>query len=640
MRDGSAEDKSIGVCLDVGSILLRNRISNLSSSKPQADQATTLYADPWRSMVVNSALAIARLKLDGHFVDVSPAYQNLVGYSEEELREIKLSDLVREEDGGAHEDFIQQLHSGERSHVENDVRYRRKDGEIIWVHNIFSRVANDAATTGFAVCIAENIRGRKLAEESLKKQNEALKMIFDHVPVMISFASSDGSVRLVNPEWERTLGWSNEELITDNPDVFAHCFPDPDRRREAKKFVANGPCRWTEFKPRTKDGRLIDTVWAEVNLSDGTSICIGRDITAQKQAEEALRRSEAYLAESQRLSHMGSWAYNIAQASPFWSAEHFRIFEFEPNNEPVSMDAIRNRIHPEDLAAFDRVVHSMRHGNQDFVIDLRIILPDGSIKFVRSIGHVVLDEHDQAVEYTGTIMDVTERKLAEQERQRSFDQLRALTARLQSAREEERTRVAREIHDELGQALTSIKIDFSSWVHELPGEHRRTERIDRILEMIDQTIKSVRRIATELRPGILDDLGLLAAIEWAAEQFETRTGTKCRPKLPELNLPFDRERDTALFRILQETLTNVARHAEATCVDIHLTKDSESVRLKVCDNGRGITLEQLSAPSSLGIRGMRERVLLLGGELAVSSSPGEGTTVLATVPLESNKAGG
>jgi signal transduction histidine kinase len=222
---------------------------------------------------------------------------------------------------------------------------------------------------------------------------------------------------------------------------------------------------------------------------------------------------------------------------------------------------------------------------------------------------------------------------AEQELHRSFGQLRELAARLQSVREEERARVAREIHDELGQALTAIKIDLAFLLRALRADQKQEwEKAESILKLVDQTILSVRRIGTELRPGILDDLGLVAAVEWAAEEFEARTGTKCRLDLPDDDIVIDPERTTAIFRIFQETLTNITRHAEATHVDGRLGREGGNIMLEVRDNGRGIGEEELSTGRSLGILGMRERALLLGGELTISGTPGKGTIVRLRIP--------
>jgi PAS domain S-box-containing protein len=229
--------------------------------------------------------------------------------------------------------------------------------------------------------------------------------------------------------------------------------------------------------------------------------------------------------------------------------------------------------------------------------------------------------------------DITERMQAQEERQRSIEQFRALAARLQCVREEERKRVAREIHDQLGQVLTAIKIELSSLALEFPAEQKhQSKKTASILKLVEETIQSVRRISTELRPGILDDLGLVAAIEWAGEEFEARTGTKCHLDLPADDISLDTEQATAVFRIFQETLTNVARHADASETKVRLAKDSHNLTLEVQDNGLGIPEDKLSNGKSLGILGMRERALLLGGELTIRGAPGKGTTVRVQIP--------
>ncbi len=223
----------------------------------------------------------------------------------------------------------------------------------------------------------------------------------------------------------------------------------------------------------------------------------------------------------------------------------------------------------------------------------------------------------------------------------SLDQMRALAARLQTAREDERTRVAREIHDELGQALTAIKLEFTALLRDLPAvESQVNQRSQSILALLDEAIQSIRRIATELRPGILDDLGLVAAVEWAAEDFQVRTGIKCHLDRPDADIAVDTESATALFRIVQEALTNVARHANASEVNIRLAEEHGRLTLEVRDNGRGIGDEELSGNRSLGILGMRERALLAGGELTISGSPRLGTTIRVRIPhSDGGKAG-
>jgi len=201
-------------------------------------------------------------------------------------------------------------------------------------------------------------------------------------------------------------------------------------------------------------------------------------------------------------------------------------------------------------------------------------------------------------------------------------------------REEERTSLARDIHDELGQALTALKIDLSWLSKRFPADQKSLlEKTRSMSKLVDMTIQKVKSISTELRPGLLDDFGLVAAIEWQAGEFQKLTGirTEISPKLKDIIL--DRDRSTVLFRIFQELLTNIARHADATKVKLSLVEEADKIVLTVKDNGRGITREQLSNPRSFGLLGMRERVHFWQGELKISGAPGKGTTAVASIPL-------
>jgi signal transduction histidine kinase len=221
----------------------------------------------------------------------------------------------------------------------------------------------------------------------------------------------------------------------------------------------------------------------------------------------------------------------------------------------------------------------------------------------------------------------------------SREQLRALSARLQSATEKERAHIAREIHDELGQELTGLKYDVFSLRGMLegagdePGRRAAQEKLNSTLKGIDGIIHSVRRIATELRPPVLDTLGLAAAIEWQTADFQKRTGIKCSFTSDPEEISLDQERATAVFRVFQEGLTNVARHAGATEVNIGLEKKDGRLVLRLRDNGKGISEGQINGSNSLGILGMRERVLPLDGELRIEGAAGAGTTITVWIPL-------
>jgi len=240
--------------------------------------------------------------------------------------------------------------------------------------------------------------------------------------------------------------------------------------------------------------------------------------------------------------------------------------------------------------------------------------------------------------------DITARKRGEQHLQESREQLRALATRLQSVREEERTTLSREIHDELGQLITGLKMDLS-WLRRRVQElgHGIPEavsgRIGQMNSMLDDAIHSVRKIAGELRPAVLDDLGLVAAIEWQARDFGERTGILCETALGIDDVPMDRERATEFFRIYQELLTNIARHAHATAVQITLTHEDGVVTLEVRDNGKGIRPEEIRRPTSLGIVGMEERALRIHGTLSIVPGEHNGTVARVDVPLNGGEGG-
>jgi PAS domain S-box-containing protein len=232
------------------------------------------------------------------------------------------------------------------------------------------------------------------------------------------------------------------------------------------------------------------------------------------------------------------------------------------------------------------------------------------------------------------VSDVTDRKQAEEQLQASREKLRSLSAHLESVREEERKNMAREIHDELGQILTALKIDLSSVTEGPTGEQQQLFRkVKSMTELIDTAIETVKRISAELRPPILDDLGIAVALEWQAEEFKKRTQINCEFSSKPKDIVLDPDRSTAIFRIFQEALTNVARHSNASRVSAVLTKETDKIVLTVKDNGKGIEENQIADPKAFGIIGMKERAHFLGGEVRVDGVPGKGTSITVSIPL-------
>ncbi|HYR76479.1 MAG TPA: MEDS domain-containing protein [Pyrinomonadaceae bacterium] len=253
----------------------------------------------------------------------------------------------------------------------------------------------------------------------------------------------------------------------------------------------------------------------------------------------------------------------------------------------------------------------------------------------------VLDGTVQELKRTNVALqaEITERKHAEETVNATSEQLRALSASLQSAREAEGSRIAREIHDELGSMLTTLKWDVEEIQKTLstPVDHSQLvavrEKLQGLIKLTDMSVSTLRRIASELRPSVLDDLGLAAAIEWQTQQFQARAGITCNCDCPLENIELSAEQSTAVFRIFQEALTNVLRHARATRVDIKINEENGYFVLSVNDNGKGMKDGEISGTESLGLLGMRERAHLIGGEISITSVEGQGTVINLRLPI-------
>ena len=361
-----------------------------------------------------------------------------------------------------------------------------------------------------------------------------------------------------------------------------------------------------------------------------------------RQAEQHLRESEERFQLAGRAASDVIWDWTIETNKVWWSDSFGRLFGYTREEVLPTMQAWLERIHPEDkvsrVEAIDAVFRSER---LIWAGEYRFRRKDGTYAFVQDRACVIRDAAGKAVRVVGGMTDITASKEAEQMVERSRRQLRLLSARLQSLREEERARIAREIHDELGQTLTGLKMDLRWTEKHLASESNLKLRpiLDKIVGasgLVDDTIASVQRIAAELRPGVLEELGLTAALRHEAQRFQERTGVRCRLQVPESLPELSCETATTVFRVFQESLTNVARHSEAKEVEVQLACQSDGLVLRVTDDGKGIRPSELEDGKSLGLVGMKERAQSLGGEVTVQPTLPHGTVVELALPLSSH----
>ena len=236
--------------------------------------------------------------------------------------------------------------------------------------------------------------------------------------------------------------------------------------------------------------------------------------------------------------------------------------------------------------------------------------------------------------FTAILRDIGERVRAEEALRRSKEELQELGAAAHLAREQEKSRVARELHDELGQSLTALQMDVAWFKERIPrGNEALAAKLDKMQAMLDATVAATRRIAADLRPLMLDDLGLIPAVEWLVEDFSERSGIRCDLAASDDELELPKAHASAVFRIIQESLTNVTKHARASRVEVAIAQDSGLLTVEVRDNGAGFALDAPRKPDSYGLLGLRERAALLGGEAAIVSAPGKGTQIMIRLPV-------
>ena len=503
----------------------------------------------------------------------------------------------------------------------------------------------DVAGKHYLGGIAVDVTGRRLAEEALRQAEEQYRSIFENAAEGIFQTTPEGRYLTVNPALARLYGYeSPDEMVATVTDIGKHIYADPFRRAEFLRLIEEqGSLTGFESQIIRKDRQII---W----ISESVRVvrdAAGRimhfegmveDITARKRAEHALRESEERLRLSLFATQVGIWDWNIMTGQLVWSDTVAPMFGLPVNASPPTYKGYVELIHPEDREVVRSAIARAVAGEAAYALEHRLVRPDGAVRWVACKGEVLRSPDGAAVRMLGTVQDVTDRKCSEAQLHSALTRLRTLSGRLEVIREEERGRIARELHDEFGVGLTCLKIDLSrlkALMGNTVGQEKRRpfeEKIHSMEEFIDATIGGVQRIVSELRPAILDDLGLVAAIEWQAQDFQHRTGIACTVDVNEDHFDIDSERATVVFRICQEALTNVARHAHARTVSIRSEAQQGMAMLEVSDDGRGIAEEKITDPRSLGLLGMRERAELFGGSVTIAGRPEAGTVVTLHVP--------
>ena len=614
---------------------LSRRVSVKTRELRNALDSLRIQADKVRDLYDNAPCGYHSLDKDGVFVEMNDTELEWLGYSRDEVvGKLKFTDLLT--DAGRRQ-FDENFEKFKEQGHTRDLEYElvRKGGTRMSVLLSASLVRAPDGSYLMSRATLYDVTEWNQAVHALKESEARFGQVFRLSPDGIVLTSvAEGRVSEANEAFCRIAGRPREQVIG-RTTIELGFWRDAHERQAMVVIPAMipGGVRQFEHTIRTPAGETRDVLARTTRIDlQGESVLLSmyEDITERRRAERLLEESEQRLA---RMVEASPEAITIA------SLEDGTFVSVNPAGERLSgykreemigRSAIEMGFWP-DPEERRRLVADVQRDEAVHAREIRLRRKDGKVRDVLASAAMIEVGSRKFLLFQG--IDITERKNAEKALREHEELLRELSAHHDSVREEERARIAREIHDEMGQALTALKMDMSVLGLESAKKTPRVaEQIGELKGRVDDIIQLVRDVATTLRPAALD-LGILPGIEWLVDEFQKRNGIRCHVKVEDGEIDLAEDRGIVLFRILQESLTNIARHANARKVEISLRRDATHIRLDVKDDGRGFDTEAARKKKTYGLLGIRERVIMLDGQLSISSVPGEGTQVSVSIPL-------
>ncbi len=592
-------------------------------------------------LIINAVkdCAIFMLDAEGRIASWSPGAQALNGYAAEEAIGKPFSFLYPSdrEQPVEHQLAI----AARRGSVEEECWHVRKSGSRYCADDIISAIREEnGRLQGFSVVTRDSTQRIELREQT-ERSRDFYFALFSDFPNLVWRSDSSGACDYLNNAWVDYTGRPRDAELGDGWLEGVH--PEDRARWQdtySTAFAARRPFE-VEYRLRRADGEY------------GSMICVGRpyhdmkggfsgylcscyDNSARRAMESALRESEQRY--EGMTSHVPGMVFQLIRDSQdrlmFAYVSHGCEALTGLSEATVRADAgafidlIPADERPRFMATLEASATHMQTWNWNGRLRTA---HESTERWINIRARPRLADHGDIL-WDGLVYDDTQSRLAQRELERSREELRSLSRHLQSVREEEKARIAREVHDELGSTLTALRMDLDWMGEHLPAVAELREKRSAMVKLVEAAVAATRKIVTDLRPSILDDLGLAAAVRWQASEFQKHTGVEIEVEAPDTDGAVNRDTALALFRIFQETLTNVARHAKATRVWVDLAVSDNGYVLQVRDNGSGVNEADLSKATSHGVRGMRERAQQFGGDVTVTSQPGKGTTLVASVP--------
>jgi PAS domain S-box-containing protein len=518
------------------------------------------------------------------------------------------------------------------------VRGFRKDGTIVWLA-VSAAIVNYDGQTGVQAIFVD-ITETKHTEIALKESEEKFRTLIEQVQDGIAVVQ-EGVVKFINPSIPSLLGYTTEEII--NAEFASFIAPEelPRVSEMYRKRMNNEPVPTTyETVILRKDGTRV-----QMEINAGLTVYEGRDalqvlvrdITERKEAEEALRLSETNLVKAQEVAHIGSWHLDLIENILVWTEENYKIFGV-PVGTPMTYETFLEVVHPEDRDYVDEKWRASIAG-EPYDIVHRVLISD-EVKWVREKAELTFDDQGNPISGIGITQDITERKQSEQQVQEYQLRLKALASELTQAEERERSRIAAELHDHVGQVLAFARIQVAS-ARKRTSDLQLISTLDELSETLRQAIGDTRDLVFDLSSPLLKEIGIAAAL---SEWMETQIGKKHQLKTELIHddqpIPMDTDVQALVFRTVRELLTNVVKHAQATHVTVCLEHKDDLLRISVKDDGVGYTddwsSEQTERSRGFGLFNTQERMMDLGGSMEIITEAGKGCEVILLSPTHRN----
>jgi PAS domain S-box-containing protein len=571
----------------------------------------------------------------GEITDVNPFLTELSGYSYKEIIGKKLSQIALFKDIPESDKFFKKLRNKKYTSYDN-LPLRTIDGKEITVEVIGSIYSED--NTKMIQCNIRDITGRKNLEETLGESEQKYRDLFEHSCEAIIVSGPDSRVIDANPAAAKMFGFrSREDMLGMYAGKLYTC---PEQRAAIlNRLNAKGYDENFEVEMIKQDGsgQHIFTIVSAVLHKDeqGQILRVEAmliDITKRMHIFEELRQSTENFRALAESASDGILVAKGEEARIVYANRRAAEITGYPFKELLKM-RMRDIACPEE---FPKLIE--RYGNRLKGLEVsklyktHLVKKDGTIIPIEVSPSIIIWQNEPA--NMVIIRDISEYEQFLEQLRHSRDTLRDLSMHIEETRESERTKIARNLHDDLGQKLTALNIDFG-WLKEklAQAQPEITDKLNSMAELLMNTIETIRTISSELRPGILDDLGLAATVAWQMEEFEKRKGISCELTITPEEFAVSSDISIIMFRIVQEALTNITRHTNATLVKIDLAKNKDTIRLIVTDNGRGIKKAEINDPKSFGIIGMKERVKSVGGSFYIHGAEGKGTKIMIEMPL-------